>query len=93
MNIEVIKPGVLSSLQDAGRRGYAALGVGRAGAMDEPSWRLANALVGNRHGEAALEITLAGPTLRFQQDAVVAVTGAIIEARANGQPLPPWTSC
>jgi len=93
MSIDVIKPGVLSSLQDAGRRGYAALGVGRAGAMDQPAWRLANALVGNHGGEAALEITLAGPTLRFQQDAVVAVTGAIIEARANGQPLPPWTSC
>lgn len=93
MSIEVIKPGLLTSLQDAGRRGYAALGVGRAGAMDDSAWRLANALVGNHAGEAALEITLAGPTLRFQSDAVIALTGGIIEARANGQPLPPWTSC
>ncbi|GLQ91088.1 biotin-dependent carboxyltransferase family protein [Dyella acidisoli] len=93
MSIEVIKPGLLSTLQDAGRRGYAALGVGRAGAMDESSWRLANALVGNRNGEAALEITLAGPTLRFRQDAVIAVTGGIIDARADDQQLLPWTSC
>jgi biotin-dependent carboxylase-like uncharacterized protein len=93
MSVEVIKPGLLSSLQDAGRRGYASLGLGRAGAMDEPAWRLANALVGNHDGEAALEITLAGPTLRFQRDAVIALTGAVIEARADGQALPPWTSC
>ncbi|RUL77638.1 biotin-dependent carboxyltransferase family protein [Dyella choica] len=93
MSIEVIKPGLLSSLQDAGRRGFASLGVGRAGAMDQPAWRLANALVGNADGEAALEITLAGPLLRFLQDAVIAVTGGIIEARVEDQPLPPWTSC
>ena len=93
MSVEVVKPGLLTTLQDAGRRGYAALGVGRAGAMDEPSWRLANALVGNYANEAALEITLAGPTLRFPRDAVIALTGGIVEARANGQSLPAWTSC
>ncbi|GLQ87328.1 5-oxoprolinase subunit C family protein [Dyella flagellata] len=93
MSIDVIKPGLLSSLQDAGRRSYASLGVGRAGAMDVPAWRLANALVGNTSGEAALEITLAGPMLRFRQDAVIAVTGGVIEARADDQLLPPWTSC
>lgn len=93
MSIEVIKPGLLSTLQDAGRHGYAALGVGRAGVMDQPSWRLANALVGNSSGEAALEITLGGPTLRFQRHVVIALTGGIIEARADGQSLPPWTSC
>lgn len=93
MSIEVIKPGLLSSLQDGGRSGYAHLGLGRAGVMDEPAWRLANALVDNDANEAVLEITLAGPTLRFQHDAVVALTGGIIEARADGQPLPPWTTC
>jgi antagonist of KipI len=93
MSVEVIKPGLLSSLQDGGRRGYAHLGVGRAGAMDLPACRLANALVGNDADEATLEITLAGPTLRFRRDAVIALTGGIIEARADGQPLPPWTRC
>jgi len=93
MSVEVIKPGLLSSLQDAGRRGYAQLGLGRAGAVDEPARRLANALVGNHGDEAALEITLAGPTLRFQHDAVLALTGGLIEARVEGQTLPAWTSC
>lgn len=93
MSVEVIKPGLLTSLQDAGRRGYAPLGLGRAGAVDEPARRLANALVGNAGDEAALEITLAGPTLRFQHGAVVALTGGLIEARVDGQPLPAWTSC
>lgn len=93
MSVEIIKPGLLTSVQDGGRRGYASQGLGRAGAMDIPAWRLANALVGNEGSEAALEITLAGPTLRFRHDAVVAITGGIIESRADGQALPPWTSC
>lgn len=93
MSVEVIKPGLLTSLQDAGRRGYAHLGLGRAGAVDEPARQLANALVGNVGDEAVLEITLAGPTLRFQQEAVVALTGGLIEGRVEGQALPAWTSC
>jgi antagonist of KipI len=93
MSVTVIKPGLLSSLQDAGRPGHAALGVGRAGAMDLPAWQLANALVGNRHGEAALECTLAGPSLRFGQAAVVALTGAAIAAHVGSRAIPPWTTC
>jgi len=93
VTIELIKSGLLTSIQDAGRRGYASLGLGRAGAMDEPSRRLANALVGNAHDQAVMEITLAGPTLCFREAAVIAITGGIIEARANGQALPPWTTC
>ncbi len=93
MSVTVIRPGLLSSLQDAGRPGHAALGVGRAGAMDLPAWQLANALVGNRRGEAALECTLAGPGLRFGQAAVIALTGAAIAARVGSQAIPPWTTC
>jgi antagonist of KipI len=93
VSVEVIKPGLLTSLQDAGRRGYAHLGLGRAGAVDEPARQLANALVGNVGDEAVLEITLAGPTLRFHQDVVVALTGGLIEGRVEGQALPAWTSC
>lgn len=92
MSLEVIKPGLLSSVQDAGRPGYAALGLGRAGVMDEPAWRLANALVGNRGDEAALEITLVGPSLRLHRDAVVAITGGLADAWADDTRLPPWTS-
>jgi biotin-dependent carboxylase-like uncharacterized protein len=93
MSVAVIKTGLLSSLQDAGRPGYAAIGVGRAGAMDLPAWKLANALVGNRNGEAAIECTLLGPTLRFEQAACIALTGAPINARIDDFELPPWTTC
>ncbi len=91
MSVTVIKPGLSSSLQDAGRPGHAALGVGRAGAMDGPAWQLANTLVGNQHGEAAIECTLIGPTLRFEHASVIALTGATIDAHVDGQPVPMWT--
>jgi antagonist of KipI len=93
VSVIVMKPGLLTSLQDGGRLGYAALGVGRAGAMDWPAWRLANALVGNATGEAALEFTLIGPTLRFEQPTVIALAGAPVDARVGDQTLPGWTRC
>lgn len=93
MNVSVLKPGLLSTPQDGGRPGYASIGVGRAGAMDTPAWRLANALVGNRGDEAALECTLLGPTLRFDQAAWIALTGAPIQARIGAFDVPPWTAC
>ncbi|CAM5506077.1 Carboxyltransferase domain-containing protein OS=Rhodanobacter lindaniclasticus OX=75310 GN=B1991_09275 PE=4 SV=1 [Rhodanobacter lindaniclasticus] len=88
MSAHVLKPGLLSTLQDRGRRGHAAIGVGRTGAMDVPAWRLANALVGNRGEEAALECTLLGPTLRFEHAAWVAITGAPIAARVDDTASP-----
>lgn len=93
MSVEIIKPGLSSSLQDAGRFGYQALGVGRAGAMDGPAWQLANALVGNSHGEAAIECTMIGPSLRFERPAVIALTGAPMAATVDEQVLPMWTTC
>ena len=93
MSVTVLKPGLLSSLQDGGRPGHAALGVGRAGAMDNPAWQLANALVGNHQGEAAIECTLLGPSLRFEHAAVIALTGAPITAHVGNVPIPMWTSC
>lgn len=93
MSVSVIKPGVLSSLQDAGRPGHAALGMGRSGAMDLPAWQLANALVGNHHGEAAIECTLVGPTLRFEKAVVIALTGAMMAAHVGEQTIPMWTCC
>lgn len=93
MSVNVLKPGLLSTLQDGGRPGHAAIGVGRAGAMDLPAWRLANALVGNRGDEAALECTLLGPTLRFEHAAWIALTGAPIQAHVGDVALPAWTTC
>lgn len=93
MSVHVLKPGLLTSLQDAGRGGHAAIGVGRAGAMDAPAWRLANALVGNRGDEAAIECILLGPTLLFERASWIALTGAPISARIGDVVLPPWTAC
>lgn len=89
--IEVLHAGLLSSLQDRGRIGHAHLGVGRAGAMDQCAWRLANALVGNSENACAIEMTLQGPRLRLHRDSIVALTGAPLpRARCAGQPLPMW---
>ena len=89
--IEVLAPGLLSSLQDRGRPGLAHLGIGRAGAADLPALRLANALVGNPPDACAMEITLTGPALRLHRDVEIALTGAPVAAEANGRPLPGWT--
>ena len=90
MSVVVVKPGFLTTVQDRGRQGAAALGVGHAGAMDDVAARLANALVGNARDAALLEITLVGPTLRCEADTVVALTGAELDARVDGVPLPAW---
>ena len=90
MSIRVLSPGWLTSIQDSGRRGHAAIGVGLAGAMDDAALRLANALVGNDGNTAALEITLRGPRLRFDGDALVALTGAVIDARCGTHDIPSW---
>lgn len=74
--IEVVDPGLLTTIQDVGRPGYGHLGVPPSGAVDRPAYDLGNALVGNAPGAAALEATLIGPRLRFDPPALVAVTGA-----------------
>ena len=76
MTVEIVRPGLLTTLQDRGRSGWAMLGVGTAGAMDDVALRLANALVGNPPGASALEITVIGPRLRFDEAATIALTGA-----------------
>jgi KipI family sensor histidine kinase inhibitor len=84
--LEVIKPGLFTTVQDLGRWGYQASGVSVAGAMDPLALRLANALVGNAAGQAGLEITLTGPTLRVRKACVLALAGAPMELRLNGRP-------
>jgi biotin-dependent carboxylase-like uncharacterized protein len=74
--IEVIEPGLLTTVQDAGRPGYAHVGVPPSGAVDRRSFELGNALVGNPPGAAALEATLIGPRLRFSRPTLIALTGA-----------------
>ncbi|HEX5122555.1 MAG TPA: biotin-dependent carboxyltransferase family protein [Rhodanobacteraceae bacterium] len=76
MSIEVVRAGMLTTLQDRGRAGCALLGVGTAGPMDDVASRLANALVGNAADAVVLEITLIGPRLKFTEAATIALTGA-----------------
>ena len=87
---EVLSAGTQTSVQDfPGRLGYWAVGVPPSGPMDSRALRLGNRLLGNDEGAAALEITMSGPLLRFNTDAVVAVTGAEIPLSIDGveQPL------
>jgi KipI family sensor histidine kinase inhibitor len=74
--VAVVSPGLWTTIQDLGRPGHRAEGVPLSGAVDPPALRLANMLVGNPEGAAALECTLLGPELRFEHDALVAVAGA-----------------
>jgi biotin-dependent carboxylase-like uncharacterized protein len=83
--IEVLRSGPLTTIQDLGRPGHAHLGVGRSGAVDRPSLRLANRLVGNPEGAAGLELTFGGLALRATESITVALTGAPCDAVAGGR--------
>jgi antagonist of KipI len=76
VSIQVLRPGLLSTVQDYGRHGLQHVGLCPGGAMDPTALALANAMVGNPPEEAALEITVIGPELAFAQDTLVAVCGA-----------------
>jgi len=86
--LTVLRPGLLTTVQDLGRWGHQRDGVPVAGAMDTRALRQANALVGNPAGAAALEITLLGPTVRADTPIRVAVAGAALEVRVDGAPAP-----
>ena len=86
--LQVIAPGMLTTIQDRGRWGWQSCGVPVAGSMDAVSHRIANALVGNDPEAALLEITLTGPDMAFNDDRRVAVAGARFELTLNGQPMP-----
>ncbi len=85
--VEVVRPGLLTTVQDLGRRGHRASGLPLSGAMDGFALRVANLLVGNAEDEAALEITLLGPELVFSADAVIAVCGAEFAGVTAWRPL------
>lgn len=81
----VLEPGLLTSVQDLGRSGLGHIGVSPGGAVDRGALVTGNRLVGNADGAAALEITLAGPHLRFLRPARIAITGADLGGRLNGE--------
>ncbi len=89
--IRVFSPGLLTTVQDLGRPGLGALGVPPGGAADAHALRLGNLLLGNDEGAAALELTLAGPALCFEEDALVAFAGAPFAATLDGRDVVPWS--
>ena len=92
MPVNVIKPGLLTTIQDMGRPGYFHLGIPIGGAMDRMALRSANLLVGNDEGAAGLEAVFMGPELEFTEDATVAVTGAEMPVMIDGEEQPGWTA-
>ncbi len=89
MTIEVLEPGALTTVQDSvGRHGCRHLGVPVGGAADRWSARLANRLVGNAVADAGIEVTMAGPVLRFESPSTIALVGGL-DATVDGLPLAP----
>jgi antagonist of KipI len=84
----VVRPGMLTSVQDHGRHGFQHLGVPVGGPMDWWSYAAANRLVGNSAASAALEVTLIGPELEFTRSATAAVVGASFELSVSGRQVP-----
>ena len=92
MSFKVMQPGLSTSIQDLGRPGYFHLGIPIGGAMDRFALRVANMLVGNPEGAAGLEVVFMGPQIVFDQDALVAVTGADLPAKVDGVLQEGWTA-
>lgn len=90
-SLVVKSTGMLSTIQDLGRPGFASIGVSPAGAADPVALRLGNLLVGNEPGAAALEMTLVGGTFLFPDGGVIALTGANMDATIDGHCVDLWT--
>ena len=90
MAFDIKNPGLATTVQDQGRTGHYNVGIPQSGSMDQYSAELGNALVGNTAKEAVLECTYLGPVLTTELDAVIAVTGAPVEVKVNGETRPQW---
>ena len=88
--LEVLEPGLLTTVQDRGRPGLGAQGISPGGAQDRAAELAANRLAGNRPGAALLEMTITGPILRPDRPVTMALTGADLGALVDGQPAPHW---
>jgi antagonist of KipI len=88
--IEVIKSGLLTTIQDLGRYGFQKDGVIASGAMDPEAHRISNLLVGNEGDAATMEITIMGPVLEFQEDALISICGADLSPMIDGEPVGLW---
>lgn len=90
MSIHILSPGLLSTVQDNGRFGLQQQGVIVSGAMDPFAFRAANVLVGNEANEAVLELTLMGPSIRFDTDSLISICGGDLSPSIGGEPVPLW---
>lgn len=90
MGVTVNKPGILTTVQDAGRFGYLGSGFSPSGVMDKRAFRIANLLVDNPANAPVLEFVLAGPTLRFTTNTFIAITGGDFSPCLDGKPLAPY---
>jgi len=86
--IEIVRAGLLTTVQDLGRYGAQRFGVPASGAMDAHALRIANRLVGNDDSAAGLEVTLVGPQLQFHADALVAICGGDWHVAIGNKPFP-----
>lgn len=88
MNLRIIKPGVLDTVQDMGRYGYQHLGINPGGAMDKLAMQVANSLVGNPLNDAVIEMHFPAAAIFFEKPALIAIAGADFTATVNGEPVP-----
>lgn len=90
MSIKVIQPGPLTTVQDLGRLGFQKIGVSVSGACDTFALRVSNLLVGNPENEAALEMTLYGTTLDFNENHLISICGGDFQPEINGTRAGLW---
>lgn len=90
MGIKIVKAGMLTTIQDLGRYGLQRYGMTVSGAMDSYALRLGNALLENPDNEAAIECTVMGPTIYFEQGQLICLTGADLSPAVDGEPISMW---
>ncbi len=89
---EILQPGIFTTVQDLGRKGFLANGIPPSGAMDRFALQMGNLLVKNPVGEAGIEVTALGPTIKVLESTVIAFTGGQFDAKLNSTPIPHWQS-
>ena len=88
MSLRILKTGMLDTIQDLGRFGYQEFGINPTGAMDRYSAAIANILVGNKPGEAVIEMHFPAPSIFFEEPVMIALSGADFDANIEGTSIP-----
>lgn len=88
MSIQIMKSGIQDTIQDRGRVGYRHLGINKSGVMDNYAFKVVNMLVGNKLNDAIIEMHFPAPTILFERETLIALTGADFSATINGEEIP-----